>query len=74
MKALWACCALCPTPSLRLHKKAIGSRSTSPPVISIKLVDSVEAAIAHINRYGSHHTDAILTRDHIHAMQFLREV
>jgi glutamate-5-semialdehyde dehydrogenase len=44
------------------------------PVISIKLVDSVDQAIAHINRYGSHHTDAILTRDHMHAMQFLREV
>jgi len=30
--------------------------------------------IAHINRYGSHHTDAILTTDHRHAQQFLREV
>jgi glutamate-5-semialdehyde dehydrogenase len=31
------------------------------PIISIKLVDSLDEAIAHINRYGSHHTDAILT-------------
>ncbi|MGA0612233.1 glutamate-5-semialdehyde dehydrogenase [Caldimonas sp. KR1-144] len=44
------------------------------PVISIKLVDSLDEAIAHINRYGSHHTDAIVTRDHPNAMRFLREV
>ncbi|MDQ3059101.1 MAG: glutamate-5-semialdehyde dehydrogenase [Pseudomonadota bacterium] len=44
------------------------------PVISIKLVDGVDEAIAHINRYSSHHTDAIVTRDHMHAQQFLREV
>ena len=44
------------------------------PIISIKVVDGLDAAIAHINRYGSHHTDAILTRDHVHAQRFLREV
>ncbi|NKE66975.1 glutamate-5-semialdehyde dehydrogenase [Ramlibacter sp. RBP-2] len=44
------------------------------PVISVKVVADVVEAIAHINRYGSHHTDAILTRDHVHAQQFLREV
>ena len=44
------------------------------PIISIKLVDSLDEAIAHINRYGSHHTDAILTSHHSHAMRFLREV
>jgi len=44
------------------------------PVISIKRVDSLDEAIAHINRYGSHHTDAILTTNHPHAMRFLREV
>ncbi len=44
------------------------------PVISIKLVDSLDAAIAHINRFGSHHTDAILTTNHPNAMRFLREV
>jgi glutamate-5-semialdehyde dehydrogenase len=44
------------------------------PVISVKLVASLDEAIAHINRYGSHHTDAILTRDHANAMRFLREV
>jgi glutamate-5-semialdehyde dehydrogenase len=44
------------------------------PVISIKVVEGVDEAIAHINRYSSHHTDAILTRDHLHAQAFLREV
>ena len=44
------------------------------PIISIKVVEGVDAAIAHINHYSSHHTDAILTRDHVHAQRFLREV
>ena len=44
------------------------------PVISVKLVAGVDEAIAHINHYSSHHTDAILTTDHVHAQRFLREV
>ena len=44
------------------------------PIISIKVVAGVDEAIRHINQYSSHHTDAILTRDHMHAQQFLREV
>lgn len=44
------------------------------PIISVKVVAGVDEAIAHINQYGSHHTDAILTRDHMHAQRFLREV
>jgi glutamate-5-semialdehyde dehydrogenase len=44
------------------------------PIISIKVVADVAEAIAHVNHYGSHHTDAILTRDHMHAQRFLREV
>jgi glutamate-5-semialdehyde dehydrogenase len=44
------------------------------PIISVKVVASLDEAIAHINRYGSHHTDAILTTRHGHAMRFLREV
>src|SRR5450830_1664518 len=44
------------------------------PIISIKVVDGVDEAIAHINHYSSHHTDAILTRYHLHAQRFLREV
>ena len=44
------------------------------PIISVKVVAGVDEAIAHINHYSSHHTDAILTRDHMHAQRFLREV
>jgi glutamate-5-semialdehyde dehydrogenase len=44
------------------------------PTISVKVVDDLDAAIAHINHYSSHHTDCILTRDHMHAQRFLREV
>ncbi len=44
------------------------------PVISVKVVAGLDEAIAHINHYSSHHTDSILTRDHVHAQRFLREV
>lgn len=44
------------------------------PIISIKVVEGLDQAIAHINHYSSHHTDAILTTNHIHAQRFLREV
>jgi glutamate-5-semialdehyde dehydrogenase len=44
------------------------------PIISIKVVASLDEAIDHIERYGSHHTDAILTANHANAMRFLREV
>ena len=44
------------------------------PIISIKVVDSLDEAMAHIARFGSHHTDAILTSHHASAMRFLREV
>ena len=43
-------------------------------ILSIKIVDSVEEAIAHINRHGSHHTDAILTRDEEAKQRFLSGV
>ena len=44
------------------------------PIIAVKVVGSLDEAIAHVNRYGSHHTDAILTTNHPNAMRFLREV
>jgi glutamate-5-semialdehyde dehydrogenase len=44
------------------------------PIISIKIVDGLDAAIQHINHYSSHHTDAIITSNHMHAQRFLREV
>ena len=44
------------------------------PILAVRVVDGMDAAIAHINRYGSRHTDAIITRSHPAAMRFLREV
>ncbi len=43
-------------------------------IITVGVVDGVDAAIAHIERYGSHHTDAIVTEDRAAAEKFLREV
>lgn len=44
------------------------------PVLAVKVVDDLDEAIAHINRYGSGHTDAIVTRDYARSQRFLREV
>ncbi len=44
------------------------------PIISVKVVAGLDEAIAHINKYSSHHTDAILTETYSNAEQFLREV
>ncbi len=44
------------------------------PIASVKVVDGLDAAIAHINAHGSHHTDGIVTADYARALRFLREV
>ena len=44
------------------------------PVLAVKIVSNVDEAITHINRYGSKHTDAIVTENYRKALQFLREV
>ncbi|HEX9391350.1 MAG TPA: glutamate-5-semialdehyde dehydrogenase [Usitatibacteraceae bacterium] len=44
------------------------------PIIAIRIVAGVDEAIAHIAKYGSQHTDAIITENHTRAMRFLREV
>lgn len=44
------------------------------PILSANVVDSLEAAIEHINRYGSHHTDAIVTSDLAAARRFVAAV
>ena len=44
------------------------------PVLAVRIVDSLDAAMDHIARYGSQHTDAIVTSDYAHAQRFLREV
>jgi glutamate-5-semialdehyde dehydrogenase len=44
------------------------------PILAVRIVDSLDEAIDHIAKYGSQHTDAIVTNDHAAAMRFLREV
>ena len=43
-------------------------------ILAIKIVDGIENAMAHIAKYGSAHSEAIITNDHSHAMRFLNEV
>jgi len=72
-KAILAAEAL-PNAKLVDATEADWSEEYLAPIISIKLVDTFDEAVAHVNRYGSQHTDAILTTNHAHAMRFLREV
>jgi glutamate-5-semialdehyde dehydrogenase len=44
------------------------------PILSIRIVDGLDEAMAHIARWGSAHTDAIVTENHSRAMRFVREV
>ena len=44
------------------------------PVLAVRIVDSLDEAIAHIGRYGSGHTDAIVTNDLSRSQRFIREV
>ncbi|MFT3728155.1 MAG: glutamate-5-semialdehyde dehydrogenase [Terricaulis sp.] len=44
------------------------------PILAVRVVDGIEQAIAHIRRYGSQHTDCIVTEDEAAAVQFLHEV
>ena len=44
------------------------------PILAIRIVDSLDAAIEHINRYSSGHTEAIVSENYTRAMRFLREV
>ncbi len=43
-------------------------------ILSVKVVNNLEEAIGHINKYGTSHSDAIVTENHGHAMKFLTEV
>ncbi len=63
-----------PAALLKAATEADWSEEYLAPIISVKVVGGVDEAIAHINRYSSHHTEAILTNDHRHAQRFLREV
>ena len=63
-----------PAPVIKLATEQDWYEEYLAPIISIRIVADLDEAIRHINFYGSHHTDAIITRDHNHAQAFLREV
>ena len=69
----------CPE-TLALLKNAVAATEADyateflAPIISVKVVAGLDEAIAHINRYSSHHTDSIISENYTKAMRFLREV
>lgn len=63
-----------PQPQLAAAQEEDWRAEYLAPIIAIKVVAGLDEAMAHINHYGSHHTDAILTSSHAHAQRFLREV
>ncbi len=65
-------CALLPEATLATEED--WSTEYLAPILSIRIVDDMDAAIAHINHYGSHHTDAIVTENLADARTFLRVV
>jgi glutamate-5-semialdehyde dehydrogenase len=65
---------LCPDISVDLVSDDEWHTEYSDLVIAIRIVDDLDAALDHIDRYGSHHTDAIVTEDEAIAQRFLNEV
>jgi glutamate-5-semialdehyde dehydrogenase len=61
-------------PRVRPAREADWSTEYLDAIISAKLVEGVDGAIEHVERYGSHHTDAIVTEDEAAAKKFLSEV
>jgi glutamate-5-semialdehyde dehydrogenase len=61
-------------PGAAVATEADWSTEYLAPILALRVVDDLDAAIAHINRYGSGHTDAIVTTDYARSQRFLREV
>jgi len=61
-------------PSMQPASEADWSTEYLAPILSVRVVDDLDQAMDHIERYGSRHTDAIVTAHHGNAMRFLREV
>ena len=60
--------------NLKLATEADFHTEYLAPIVSIKIVADVDAAMDHIAKYGSAHTDSIVTQNHARAMRFMREV
>jgi glutamate-5-semialdehyde dehydrogenase len=61
-------------PAMKVATEADWYEEYLAPILAVRIVDSLDAAIDHIATYGSQHTDAIVTEDYTAAMRFLREV
>ncbi|MBL8381911.1 MAG: glutamate-5-semialdehyde dehydrogenase [Burkholderiales bacterium] len=61
-------------PAMREATEADWATEYLAPILAVRVVDSLDAALDHIERWGSKHTDAIVTSHHGNAMRFLREV
>ncbi|TCS73263.1 glutamate-5-semialdehyde dehydrogenase [Sulfuritortus calidifontis] len=61
-------------PDMKTATEADWAEEYLAPIIAIRVVADMDAAIAHINTYGSQHTDSIVTEDYTRARRFLREV
>jgi glutamate-5-semialdehyde dehydrogenase len=73
-RVLFANAAIKKVAKITLAKEQDWYEEYLAPIVSIKIVAGLDEAIAHINKYSSHHTDAIMTTNHMHAQRFLREV
>ncbi len=62
------------TELLSAASEADWSEEYLAPILAVKIVAGLDEAIAHINRYSSGHTEAIISENYSHAMRFLREV
>jgi glutamate-5-semialdehyde dehydrogenase len=71
---LRGCEQACAITSMSVATEEDWSTEYLAPILSIKIIDGMDAAIVHINTYGSHHTDAIMTQDYNKARQFLAQV
>ena len=69
-------CARSPRPAPRYQGRSEEDWTTEylAPILAIRVVADIDEAMQHIARYGSQHTDAIVTEDYSRARRFLREV
>src|SRR5439155_23511064 len=61
-------------PAMKPATEADWTTEYLAPILAVRVVDGFDAAVEHIARYGSQHTDAIVTENYDHAIRFLREV
>jgi len=59
---------------IKIAKKSDWSKEYLSPIVSVKSVKNIDEAISHINKYGTMHTDAIITKNLKSAKKFLKEV